>query len=227
MSSKDYPVEFITYLKGGNPPPFERNVIRDVRTAGFDILPLTHDEYKVVRAGTKKEDIPADHIGSWHAGFKHLRDITAPKLLELSQDPSYKGFLIAEADLCLNKDFDFQKFLEIKTDEPMWLGWKKVNRIKGNIDYIVGNFLVYIPVGKIAEFNTRLQKKKALVYSDRFYTNLVKDGFMKLHQPSVAGEIEHFSEVMKAGKTRRKAKEEEECHLNESKFKSPDRKKNR
>tara|TARA_R100000353_G_scaffold19770_3_gene18128 strand:- start:2507 stop:3214 length:708 start_codon:yes stop_codon:yes gene_type:complete len=222
-----YPIDFITYTKDGQLPPFQDKVLRDVRDKGFDILPLTPDDYKVVKAGTKKADIPEGFIGSWHAGFKHLRDITAPKLMDLaSKDSNIEGFLIAEADLCMNNDFNFDKFMKIKTAQPMWIGWKKINVIKGKIDYIVGNFLVYIPRGKLEEFNAKLQKKKQLVYSDRFYTNLVKEGFMKVYKPSQAGEIEHISEVAK-GKVRRKSQAEEECHLNEEEFKSADKAKER
>ena len=216
-ASSRYPIDFITYnrMDTGQPPEFTQKVLNDVRRKGFSVLPLTPDNYKVVKAGTKKGDIPEGFIGSWHAGFKHLRDITMPKLLALMDtNTDIKGFLIAEADLCMRTDYDYKRFIHNLTPHPTWLGWKKILKKKGEIDYIVGNFLIYIPRDKMVEFNRKLQAKKSLVYSDRFYTNLVKEGFMKVARPSAAGEIVHVSQVA-GGKTRRKSQAEEECHLNE------------
>ena len=196
--NKLYPIDYVTYYdKQGKLPKEVKKSMRDTTKKGFHILELTPDRY----------DVP-DKVKPYHAGFKHMKEITMPKFLKLrDENPNIKGFFIAEGDLCINEDYNFEKFLKSKYTKPIWLGYKK----KLN-DYIVGNFLIYIPVKYLDELNEHFQKKKILVYSDRFFTNLYNKGFLKLSSKSLAGEIEHQSKVKRG---LRKSK----CHIKLNKTK--------
>ena len=186
-----YPIDYITYKKNGKLP--DEVPISQVLTKknGFYILPLTPDEYKV----------PSE-VSAYHAGFKHMKEITMPKIKKYREThPDMKGFFIAEGDLCLNKDYTFEHFIKDNYKKPTWLGYKKKLS-----NYIVGNFLLYFPAKDIDKLDEYFQNKKILVYSDRFFTNLVEDGFIKLRKKSIADEIEHYSSVIKNVR-------ESKCHL--------------
>ena len=182
--NKQYPVEYITYYNNNNQLPDEVPVsLVNTIKLGFHILKLTPDTYNV----------PSD-IKAYHAGFKHMRDITMPKIMEkLNTDPTLKGFFIAEGDVWIYNDFSFNKFIEMGLTEPTWIGYKKKQS-----NYIVGNFLLYFPRSSIIELNKRFINQKRLVYSDRFFTKLYYDGFIKLLPQSLTTEIEHYSNVINA-----------------------------
>lgn len=181
--NKNYPIDYITYYKDDNKLPSEVNLSRkQTKKLGFHILKLTPDSYKV----------PSE-IKAYHAGFKHMRDITMPKIMKLyKSNPHLKGFFIAEGDVWIYDDFDFNTFIEMNFKKPTWIGYKKKLS-----NYIVGNFLLYFPRSSIIELNNRFIKQKRLVYSDRFFTKLYYDGFIDLLDTPKTTEIEHYSNVLK------------------------------
>lgn len=193
--SKQYPIDYITYYTDFNNKQIPKEVplsLKQTRKNGFYVLPLKPDNY----------DVP-NEMPAFHAGFKHMRDITIPRMRKLfNKDKNLKGFFIAEGDLCLDVDYTFEKFLKENHKKPVWLGYKKKLS-----DYIVGNFLLYFPRSSFNRLEKYFQKQERLLFSDRFFTKLTYDeGFIKLPQVSVASEIEHESKVMKGI---RKAK----CHI--------------
>lgn len=189
--NKLYPIDYITYKKNGKLPDEVPKSQALTKKNGFYVLPLTPDEYKV----------PSE-VSAYHAGFKHMKEITMPKIKKYREKhPDMKGFFIAEGDLCLNKNYTFEQFIKDNYKNPTWLGYKKKLS-----NYIVGNFLLYFPAKYIDKLDEYFQNKKILVYSDRFFTNLVDDGFIKLRKKSIADEIEHYSSVIKNVR-------ESKCHL--------------
>ncbi len=176
----NYPIDYITYEKDNKIPDYVDESIKNTKHKGFHILNLTPDNYN---------DIPA-----YHAGFKHMRDITIPKIKELLlKNEDIEGFFIAEGDLLINDNYNFNKFLKENHTEPIWLGYKK--KLK---NYIVGNFLLYFPKSSFSELENEFMKQKRLIYSDRFFTKLFKKGFLKLKEESIATEIVHYSNVINA-----------------------------
>jgi len=187
-----YPIDYITYYDSkGNLPLEVSYSMKNTKKKGFHILKLTPDSY----------DVP-NEVKSYHAGFKHMKEITLPKILKLRiKNPKIKGFFIAEGDVCINDNYNFEQFLKNNYTKPIWLGYKKKLS-----DYIVGNFLLYFPIEYLDELNDHFQNKKKLVYSDRFFTNLFNKNFINLKEKSIASEIEHYSKVKKGI---RKSK----CHI--------------
>jgi hypothetical protein len=187
---KNYPIHYVTYVKGKKDLPVEVPVsVEDTTKQGFHVLDIIADDYKV------PEEIPA-----YHAGFKHMREIAMPRIVELmKKNKNLQGAFIVEGDLCLNTEFTFKKFLEMvmsgKLNKPTWLGYKKILRVNGAISYVVGNFMIYIPRDYIKEMNEEFCAQKRYVYSDRFYTKLVNKGLLQLVPESLASEIEHTSNV--------------------------------
>jgi hypothetical protein len=190
--NKLYPIDYITYYKKDGKLPNEvSKSIKETKNKGFNILKLTPDRYNV----------PND-VKAYHAGFKHMKEITIPKILNLrTKNPKLKGFFIAEGDLCINKDYNFNKFLNENHNYPIWLGYKKKLS-----NYIVGNFLLYFPIQYLDKLKEYFDNQKRLVYSDRFFTKLYFDGFIKLKNKSIADEIEHYSSVKKNIR-------ESKCHI--------------
>ena len=134
-----------------------------------------------------------------------------PKMDEyMIKHPSAKGFFISEGDLCLKKGYTFADFVREygDTQKITWIGYKKILRVKGKIDYIVGNFMIYVPRSQMPMLTEEFAKQKREIYSDRFFTRLVQQGKVVLAPKSIAGEIEHVSAVAK-GKVR-----VADCHLN-------------
>lgn len=181
--NKNYPIDYITYYKNdGKIPPEVTISKKQSKKLGYHILKLTPDNY----------DVP-NEIKAYHAGFKHMRDITMPKIMKLyKSNPHLKGFFIAEGDVWIYDDFDFNTFIKMNLKKPTWIGYKKKLS-----NYIVGNFLLYFPRSSIIELNNRFIKQKRLVYSDRFFTNLYYDGFIDLLDTPKTTEIEHYSNVLK------------------------------
>lgn len=178
--NKDYPVDYITYYKNNKKIPDEVPLsLKRTKKMGYYVLPLTPDDYN---------DIPP-----FHAGFKHMRDITIPKIKKLLQkNKKIKGFFIAEGDLYIYDGYDFKTFLSENHKEPIWLGYKK--RLS---NYVVGNFLLYFPRSHFSELEKHFLNQKKLIFSDRFFTKLVDKNFIKLKDKSIATEIEHYSMVFK------------------------------
>ena len=115
-------------------------------------------------------------------------EITLPKIDKLKN--KIHGFFIIEGDVKI--DITYNEFLELNITEPTWLGYKKKQK-----DYIVGNFLIYIPMTHFHELKEHM-KITRLIYSDRFFTKLVKSNWLSLRDESVATEIPHFSNVLNA-----------------------------
>jgi len=180
MNNKLYPMDYITYKKKGKIPSEVNRSIKLTKQKGFHVLRLTPDEYNV-----------PDEVKAYHAGFKHMKEITMKKIKKhVKNHPDTKGFFIAEGDLCINKDYDFKTFLKENHKKPIWLGYKKKLS-----NYIVGNFLLYFPVDYIDPLDRHFTKQKQLIYSDRFFTKLYNIEWLKLKKKSVATEIEHYSNV--------------------------------
>lgn len=177
----EYFIDIITYKKNNELPNYLKVTLPRIKEKGFNILELTPDTF--------------NDIKPYHAGFKHIKEITMPKFIKLKNDnPNIKGFFIAEGDIWIDNNYNFKKFLEEDHQEPIWLGYKKKL-----CDYIVGNFLLYFPRKDIEKLNEYFIKQKRLVYSDRFFSKLYFDkGFIKLNPKSVADEVEHYSEVHKS-----------------------------
>jgi len=171
-----YPIDIITYIDSkNNLPDYLSKSLERTKSKGFDILDITPDNYNYVKP--------------FHAGFKHIRDITIPKIEKIINN--INGFFIAEGDLWLNDDFHFDNFITMNLQQPTWLGYKKKLS-----NYIVGNFLIYIPSTHFEQFKNYIQNQKRLIYSDRFFTKLYFDDWLHLHDKSVASEIVHYSNVL-------------------------------
>ena len=173
--AKQFPIDVLTFVDSDNNLPiYLNNSLKNSWEKGFYTLPITPDNY---------------NIKPHHCGFKHLKDITIPKIDKIINNIS--GFFIAEGDLYINDDFNFKLFLDMKIKEPTWLGYKKKLS-----NYIVGNFLIYIPSTYYKEFKSKLEEEKRLIFSDRFFSKLYFSGWLKLTPKSYATEIEHFSNII-------------------------------
>ena len=192
-----YPVDYITYKKNNRLLPEVKKSIANTKKQGFHILKLTPDDYKV-----------PEEIKAGHAGFKHMKEITIPKIINLREKKNIKGFFIAEGDLCLDKDYDFETFLKEKHKTPIWLGYKKKLS-----NYIVGNFLLYFPIEYLDKLEDYFRKQTQLVYSDRFFTKLFNSKFLKLKNKSIANEIEHYSNVLVASKSKTNGIRKSNCYI--------------
>ncbi len=167
------PLEYIIYEP--LPAYFNKAYIHN-KSLGYNNLTVTPDNYNT------------DIIPARHCGFQHIKEITVPKI-EMIKD-SITGFFICEGDVLINEDYTYDKFLEEKHRKPIWLGFKKKLS-----NYIVGNFLIYIPIKYFTEFKILISNQKN-VYSDRFFTKLVKSNWLSLRDESVATEIPHTSNVL-------------------------------
>ena len=192
--SELYPIDYITYEGAG---PEVKKSITNTKKMGFHILKVTPDNYNV-----------PEEVKAGHAGFKHMKEITLPKILRLKQKKNIKGFFIAEGDLCLDKDYNFETFLKEKHTKPIWLGYKKQLS-----NYIVGNFLIYFPIEYINKLDYYFKKQTRLIYSDRFFTKLFDIKFLKLNKKSIATEIEHYSNVLYASKQKSNGVRKSKCHI--------------
>ena len=121
-----------------------------------------------------------------HCPLKHMIEITLPKIDKLKD--KIHGFFIIEGDVKI--DITYKEFLALDISVPTWLGYKKKQK-----NYIVGNFLIYIPMTHFEELKEHM-KITRLIYSDRFFTKLVDNNWLKLHHKSVAHEISHHSNVL-------------------------------
>tara|TARA_R100000773_G_C4215468_1_gene114280 strand:+ start:876 stop:1706 length:831 start_codon:yes stop_codon:yes gene_type:complete len=216
--SRKYPIDFVTYLTPQLTLPVVTQLAKEnTEKAGFYVLPITGDKFNIIGRKPSAFTSPAQArkqekaIKVYQAPYKHIRDITIPKMNEyMIKHPSAKGFFIAEGDLCLKKGYTFSDWVKEygDTQKVTWMGYKKVLRAKGKIDYIVGNFFIYVPRSQLRMLTEEFEKQKREIYSDRFFTRLVNEGKMILNPTSIAGEIEHISAVA-GGKTRKA-----DCHLN-------------
>ena len=217
-TARQYPVDIVTYLTAQLTVPPEVILARDnTEKAGFYVLPITGDKFNIIGRSASAFASPQQArkqdkaIKVYQAPYKHLRDITMPKMNEyMIKHPSAKGFFIAEGDHCLKKGYTFDDFLKEygDTQKITWMGYKKILRVKGKIDYIVGNFMIYVPRSQMPMLTEEFEKQKREIYSDRFFTRLVQQGKVVLAPKSIAGEIAHVSAVA-GGKVR-----VADCHLN-------------
>ena len=218
LLAKQYPIDLITYLTPQLVPPPEVFLAKkNTENAGFYVLPITGDKFNIIGRSASAFQSPEQvrkqdkAIKVYQAPYKHLRDITMPKMKKyFAKHPSAKGFFIAEGDLCLKKGYTFDDWYRQygQVEKITWFGYKKVLRKKGEIDYIVGNFMIYVPRSQFDMLDEEFEKQKREIYSDRFFTRLTQQGKVVLNPTSIAGEIEHISSVAK-GKVRKA-----DCHLN-------------
>ena len=166
------PLDYIIY----KPLPNYFNEIEEYnRNNGWNSTELTPDDYDI------------NVVKPYHCGLKHIKEITIPKIDKIKD--KIDGFFIIEGDVKI--DINYQQFLDLNIDKPTWIGYKK--KLK---DYIVGNFLIYIPIQFFQEFKELLEKQKQLIYSDRFFTKLYFSNWLHLHPKSLAKEVPHFSNVI-------------------------------
>ncbi len=169
-------IDIITYENENGLPWYLERCIKDKVQKGFKVLPITPDSYDCKPC---------------HAGYKHFKEITLPKL----RDTYEKGIFICEGDIIINDEYNVDNIPQ--EDYPVWYGYKKI--LKQNIGerYIVGNFLIWLPKSYYPIIHEEILKKgKRLIYSDRFFTQLVDKGIIKLHHKSIANEISHWSNVI-------------------------------
>lgn len=164
-------IDIITYENNGEMPWYVKHCVKDKIKNGFNVLPLTPDSY----------DCPP-----YHAGYKHFRDITMPKLLHIEA----KGIFICEGDVLLKKGWNIHNIPQ--EPFPVWYGYKKILK-----NYIVGNFLIWIPRSYYHIIKGELDRKNnRLIFSDRFFSQLVAKGILKVYTESIADEITHHSNVI-------------------------------
>tara|TARA_Y100000004_G_C8870538_1_gene393098 strand:+ start:489 stop:1010 length:522 start_codon:yes stop_codon:yes gene_type:complete len=164
-------IDIITYRNtDGNLPSYLDRCIEDKILKGFNVLPITPDSYN--------DEKP------YHAGYLHFKNITMPKL-----KASKEGIFICEGDVLLKDGITIDDCP--KTSKPIWLGYKKKLS-----NYIVGNFLLWLPRSSYDMLEEQLNKKKR-IYSDRFWSNLYFKGLIDLYPVSLADEITHYSNVAK------------------------------
>tara|TARA_R100001224_G_C3954029_1_gene126752 strand:- start:4 stop:522 length:519 start_codon:yes stop_codon:yes gene_type:complete len=164
-------IDIITYRnKQGELPSYLEQCIQDKIKNGFNVLPITPDEYN--------DEKP------YHAGYLHFKNITMPKLKD-----STEGIWICEGDVILNEGVNV---LDLpRGNKPIWYGYKKKLS-----NYIVGNFLLWLPRSSYDLLKTELDKR-ARLYSDRYWSKLYFKGLVDLHTESIANEITHYSNVKK------------------------------
>lgn len=164
-------IDIITYRdKEGKLPWYLDKCIENKIEMGFKILELTPDNF------TCRPE---------HCSYKHFRDICMPKLKQTKE----KGIFICEGDVII---FENVNNIE-QPDYPVWYGYKKKL-----CDYIVGNFLLWLPKNYYNIIQEEIDKKNnRLLYSDRFFTQLVNKNIIKLHDISIANEIKHYSNIIK------------------------------
>ena len=165
------PLEYIIYAPL---PEYYHEAYEHNKQKGWVATTLTPDRYNtsVIKPG--------------HCPLKHMIEITLPKIDKLKD--KIHGFFIIEGDCKI--DITYDEFLSLDIKEPTWLGYKKKQK-----NYIVGNFLIYIPMTHFHELKEHM-KITRLIYSDRFFTKLVENNWLKLHHKSVAHEISHHSNVL-------------------------------
>jgi hypothetical protein len=173
--------------KTKKPPTYFFEAMENIKNKGFDILQITPNDFKL------GEDLKV--IG--HSPLTHIKKITIPKIDKLIKDEDIEGFFIAEGDLTLNEGIDLEYIKSLQLIRPTWLAYKKKMLFGNNqVSYVVGNFLIYIPIEHYQEFKKRLEKQR-IIYSDTFFSNLIKDGFMDIIDKSIGNEVAHFSNVIK------------------------------
>tara|TARA_R110000765_G_scaffold245757_1_gene347872 strand:- start:3453 stop:3974 length:522 start_codon:yes stop_codon:yes gene_type:complete len=133
------------------------------------------------------DDYDTNIIKPGHCGFKHLKEITIPKIEKIKD--TITGFYIIEGDVTIHLSYEIVE--KINLTRPTWLGYKKKLS-----NYIVGNFLIYIPITHFQEFKELLNNQKQLIYSDRFFTKLYQSKWLDLFHKSLATEIPHYSNVL-------------------------------
>ena len=55
--------------------------------------------------------------------------------------------------------------------------------------------MIYFPIWSLDALQDYFDRQTRLVYSDRFFSKLYFNGFIKLAEKSVAGELVHYSKV--------------------------------
>ena len=155
-------------------PSYYNSAYEHNKALGWVSTELTADTYDISK------------IKAGHCPLKHIIEITIPKIEKIKNN--IDGFFIIEGDVKIN--ITYQQFLDLDIKIPTWLGYKK--KLK---DYIVGNFLIYIPISYFEEFKMHVNVKR-LIYSDRLFTRLVDCKWLTLHPVSHASELPHYSNVL-------------------------------
>ena len=173
--------------KTKKPPKYFHDAMENIKKKGFDILPITPNDFKLGKDLKK--------IG--HSPLKHIKEILIPKIDNLIKKEDIEGFFIAEGDLILNEGVDLEYIKSLNIVRPTWMAYKKKMLWGNNIIYnVYGNFLIYIPIEYYEEFKKKIFKTK-IMYSDSFFTKLLKENFLDILDKSIGNEVAHFSNVSK------------------------------
>ena len=165
-------MNYLDYIIYDPLPSYFIKAVSHNHNLGWRSTALTPDSYTIKPA---------------HCPFKHIKEISIPKIDKIKN--IIDGFLLIEGDVLI--DISYNDFLKMNITEPTWLGYKKKLS-----EYIVGNFLIYIPIEYFEEFKVLVEKQERNIFSDRFFTKLYFDGWLKLHHKSIANEIPHYSNVL-------------------------------
>ena len=157
-------------------PDYYQECFDHNKSKGWVSTELTTDNYDI------------NIVKPFHCGFKHIKQITIPKINKIKD--KIDGIFIIEGDVKISIDYD--EFLKMNIKVPTWLGYKKHLS-----NYIVGNFLIFIPMSYWEQFVELVDKQKRNIYSDRFFTKLYFNDFLKLSKKTIANEVLHYSNVLK------------------------------
>ena len=104
-----------------------------------------------------------------HVVYKNVLDKALPKLKKMKA----KGYLLAEDDALVNANAkELSKIINKNggAKNILWIGYQKILKKKGEIDYIVGGQLIYIPRERIDQME-RVMKESRPQHFDRFLLN--------------------------------------------------------
>lgn len=101
--------------------------------------------------------------------FLNIRDKVLPKLMNMKA----KGYLIAEDDAIINANASELNTIIKKNGGDkniLWIGYQKIYRRKGEIDYVVGAQMIYVPRNRLREMKSVMDSARPQLY-DRFLLN--------------------------------------------------------
>lgn len=101
--------------------------------------------------------------------YKNLLEKVLPRLKKMKA----KGYLVAEDDALVNANAKELNRIIIKNGGAkniLWIGYQKILKKKGEVDYIVGSQLIYIPRQRIDQLE-RVMKESRPQHLDRFLLN--------------------------------------------------------
>ena len=101
--------------------------------------------------------------------YLNVRDKVLPKLMKMKA----RGYLIAEDDAIVNPlAKQLNKIIQKQggANHILWIGYQKILKKKGEIDYIVGSQLIYVPRKLLRQMKEVMDKSRPQLF-DRFLLN--------------------------------------------------------